>query len=335
MEIDELKATACAEVDRWADRLVDVAHRIHADPELAYEEHAAHDLADRRARRGRPGARAGARSACDGLPGRRRSTRARWWPCCASTTPSPDIGHACGHNVIAAAGLGAALAAAASGPGGRRSPRRAGHPGRGGRGREDRAGPARRLRRDRRRDDGPPGRRRPDPDGLHRQPAARGRLRGRGGPRRRRRPTGAATPSTPRCSATSTSPRSASTSARPSGCTASSRTGRRQAEHRARTTPPRCGTSARTRIETLAAAQGPGSWPASRPARRPPAAAARHAWDDRPYADMVRQRADAGRLRRQLRPARAGDPASRTAPAGWSARPTWATSATSCRPSTR
>ncbi|MBK9559728.1 MAG: hypothetical protein IPO44_09270 [Candidatus Microthrix sp.] len=32
------------EVDRLADRLVDVSHRIHADPELAYAEHRAHDL---------------------------------------------------------------------------------------------------------------------------------------------------------------------------------------------------------------------------------------------------------------------------------------------------
>ena len=44
MEIDELKATVCAEVDRWGDRLIDVAHQIHDHPELAYEEHAAHDL---------------------------------------------------------------------------------------------------------------------------------------------------------------------------------------------------------------------------------------------------------------------------------------------------
>ncbi len=87
----------------------------------------------------------------------------------------PGIGHACGHNIIAAAGLGAGLAAAALADelGGR--VRRPGHAGRGGRrrqGPDDRAG---RLRRRRRRDDGAPGRRRPAGHERHRHPADLGR----------------------------------------------------------------------------------------------------------------------------------------------------------------
>ena len=109
MDLDDLKSTVCDEVDRWADRLVDVARQIHARPELAHEEREAHDLltsvldeagwAPERSAYGMDTAfcaRAGAGGPAvavlceyDALPG---------------------LGHACGHNVIAAAGLGAALA---------------------------------------------------------------------------------------------------------------------------------------------------------------------------------------------------------------------------------
>ena len=111
-DVDDLKQRVCAEVDRLADRLIDASHQIHAHPELNYQEVFAHDLLSdilddlgHRATRHAYGvdtafeARAGAAGPeiavlCeyDALPG---------------------IGHACGHNVIATAGLGAGLAAAA------------------------------------------------------------------------------------------------------------------------------------------------------------------------------------------------------------------------------
>ncbi len=112
IDIDHLKQRVCVEVDRLADRLIDASHQIHAHPELNYQEVFAHDLLSdilddlgHRATRHAYGvdtafeARAGAAGPeiavlCeyDALPG---------------------IGHACGHNVIATAGLGAGLAAAA------------------------------------------------------------------------------------------------------------------------------------------------------------------------------------------------------------------------------
>ena len=95
----------------------------------------------------------------------------------------PGIGHACGHNIIATAGLGAGLAAAALADGGGRPAGRPRHAGRGGRRRQDPHGPAGRLRRRRRRDDGPPGRRRPVAHGRDRRPGARRR------PTRARPPT--------------------------------------------------------------------------------------------------------------------------------------------------
>ena len=101
-----------SEVDARAARLLSVSHQIHETPELCFEEHAAHDLlctvleeegleVERSAynldtafvaRAGRDGPHIAVICEYDALP---------------------EIGHACGHNVIAAAGLGAGLAAAA------------------------------------------------------------------------------------------------------------------------------------------------------------------------------------------------------------------------------
>lgn len=100
-----------AEVDRLTPTLLDISHRIWDDPELCFEEHHAHDLL------------------CDtlesnGLSTERHAygldtafvaeagTRGRVVAVCCEYDALPEIGHACGHNVIAAAGLGAGLAAA-------------------------------------------------------------------------------------------------------------------------------------------------------------------------------------------------------------------------------
>ena len=112
MDIAEAKRRVCDEIDRLAPELLDVSHRIHAHPELCFEEHYAHDLltevlddhglaVQRRAYgvdtafEARAGAGGGPLVAVvceyDALPG---------------------IGHACGHNIIAASGLGAGLALA-------------------------------------------------------------------------------------------------------------------------------------------------------------------------------------------------------------------------------
>ena len=112
MEIDELKATVCAEVDRWGDRLIDVAHQIHDHPELAYEEHAAHDLLTSVL----DDASLAPERAAYGVPTAFRAAVGDEGPVVAvlcEYDALPEIGHACGHNVIAAAGLGAGLAAAA------------------------------------------------------------------------------------------------------------------------------------------------------------------------------------------------------------------------------
>src|SRR6478736_3156534 len=112
MDLEEAKARVCAEVDRRADTLIAASHAIHDHPEENFAEHHAHDLltglleeeglaVERHAygldtafsaRAGSGGPTVAVLLEYDALPG---------------------IGHACGHNIIAAAGLGAGLAAAA------------------------------------------------------------------------------------------------------------------------------------------------------------------------------------------------------------------------------
>ena len=107
----DVKAGARERFDRERDRLIDLSHRIHANPELGFEEEQAstwlsESLAD-----------AGfhvERGICD-LP-TSFSARAGAGPLhvaiCAEYDCLPGIGHACGHNIIAAMAVGAGIAAA-------------------------------------------------------------------------------------------------------------------------------------------------------------------------------------------------------------------------------
>ena len=111
-EIEQLKDAVRAEVDRWAPTLVDVSHRLHADPELAFAEHHAHDLLTGVIEQAGLDVERGA----FGLDTAFRATAGNEGPAIGvfcEYDALPGIGHACGHNVIAAAGLGAGLAAAA------------------------------------------------------------------------------------------------------------------------------------------------------------------------------------------------------------------------------
>ena len=110
--LETVKDRVEAEVDRLADVLLDVSHRIHEHPELAFAEHHAHDLLT--AVLEEQGL-AVERSAygLDTAFAARAGTEGPTVVVCCEYDALPGIGHACGHNVIAAAGLGAGLAAAA------------------------------------------------------------------------------------------------------------------------------------------------------------------------------------------------------------------------------
>ena len=111
MDVDALKAAVCAEVDRLADQLLHASHEIHAHPELNFEEHFAHDLLVDQLRVAglEPTAHAyGVDTAFEAAVGDNGFNVA----VLCEYDALPGIGHACGHNVIATAGLGAGLAAA-------------------------------------------------------------------------------------------------------------------------------------------------------------------------------------------------------------------------------
>ena len=106
-----LKDDARNRVESARDVLVELSHRIHGDPELGYEEeHASAWVAD--------ALEAGGMAVERGVAGLPTAFTARAGSgplhvaICAEYDALPEIGHACGHNVIAAAAVGAGLALA-------------------------------------------------------------------------------------------------------------------------------------------------------------------------------------------------------------------------------
>ena len=106
------KQRVCERVDELAEVLLDASHRIHARPELGFAEHHAHDLLTGiLADHGIDVVRSayGLETAFEGSAGESGPVLA----VLCEYDALPGIGHACGHNVIATAGLGAGMAAAA------------------------------------------------------------------------------------------------------------------------------------------------------------------------------------------------------------------------------
>ena len=113
MDVERLKSEVCAAVDAQSHILLRVSHEIHANPELAFEEHSAARLLIETLGNAGLSVEAGAFGletafACEFGPD--------GTPCVALLAEYdalPQIGHACGHNLIATASVGAALALAA------------------------------------------------------------------------------------------------------------------------------------------------------------------------------------------------------------------------------
>lgn len=104
---EELKKRACARIDEVAQDLIDASHQIHENPELNFEEHIASELLARL-------------STTHGMPVDRNAFGCETGftgdigtgptVCVMSEYDAlPEIGHGCGHNIIATAGLGAAI----------------------------------------------------------------------------------------------------------------------------------------------------------------------------------------------------------------------------------
>ncbi|WAP54848.1 M20 family metallopeptidase [Streptomyces sp. S465] len=108
---DAAKDAAARRVHAAEDQLTALSHRIHAHPEPAFEEH----LASRWVADALSDAGFDVRHGCYGLPTAVDATIGSGpthIAVCAEYDALPDIGHACGHNVIAAAAVGAGLALA-------------------------------------------------------------------------------------------------------------------------------------------------------------------------------------------------------------------------------
>jgi amidohydrolase len=110
-ELEGLRSRVLGRVDAVAGQLVEVSHRIHERPELNFEEHFASALLAEVASKNGLVAERGAYGLETAVHGETGSGPV---VCVMSEYDAlPGIGHACGHNVIAAAGLGAAIALAA------------------------------------------------------------------------------------------------------------------------------------------------------------------------------------------------------------------------------
>jgi amidohydrolase len=112
VDLPAVKERLRAEVEARAEALLAASHEIHAHPELNYEERFAHDLlTDLLADEGLAVERKayGLDTAFVARAGASGPTIA----VLCEYDALPGIGHACGHNIIATAGLGAGLAAAA------------------------------------------------------------------------------------------------------------------------------------------------------------------------------------------------------------------------------
>lgn len=109
---DELKDRTDRIVDDNSAELIAASHRIHGNPELGYEERGAHEVLTSLLER----AGLDVTRAAYGLDTAFSATAGSTGPTIAvlcEYDALPGIGHACGHNVIAAAGAGAGIAAAA------------------------------------------------------------------------------------------------------------------------------------------------------------------------------------------------------------------------------
>ncbi len=100
-----------AAVDRHLDELVSLSHFVHAHPELCYDETAsAHAVAE--------ALRAGGLETHEGVYDLATAVESRTGSgeltvaVCAEYDALPEVGHACGHNIIAATAVGAGLALA-------------------------------------------------------------------------------------------------------------------------------------------------------------------------------------------------------------------------------
>ena len=115
MDVKTLKEEVCSAIDAMRDDLLDMSHSIHAHPELAFEERHAAELLIKVIREAGFEVKAGAY-------GLETAFEAEFGPetgpcvaVLAEYDALPEMGNACGHNLIATSGVGAGLGLASLG----------------------------------------------------------------------------------------------------------------------------------------------------------------------------------------------------------------------------
>ncbi|NCG38773.1 MAG: amidohydrolase [Actinobacteria bacterium] len=111
MDAAEAKTRVRAEIERLTPTLIELSHAIHDRPELNFEEHFAHDVLTGTLEDNGIDVQRGAYDMPTAFDARVGTSGPSIAVCCEYDA-LPEIGHAGGHNVIAAAGLGAGLGAA-------------------------------------------------------------------------------------------------------------------------------------------------------------------------------------------------------------------------------
>lgn len=112
IDVPALKDRVNSLIDDMADELIEVSHDLWEHPELGFAEYHAHDLLTERLEAHGLDTRRSAYGLETAFEARGGS-RGREVAVICEYDGLPGIGHACGHNIIAAAGLGAGIATAA------------------------------------------------------------------------------------------------------------------------------------------------------------------------------------------------------------------------------
>jgi amidohydrolase len=112
MDTEKLKRDACDAVDAMRHELLNLSHTIHANPELAFEEHQAAALLSDAIERAGLEVERGAYGLETAFCSNFGADDGACVALLAEYDALPGIGHACGHNLIATAGVGAGLALA-------------------------------------------------------------------------------------------------------------------------------------------------------------------------------------------------------------------------------
>ena len=102
METRELKDRVCQAVDRMRDELLRISRAIHANPELAFEEHEAASLLVAALREAGLEVEAGVHGLETAFSAEFGADDSPCVALLAEYAALPEMGHACGHHLLAA-----------------------------------------------------------------------------------------------------------------------------------------------------------------------------------------------------------------------------------------